>query len=191
MLRVTGSHLPHESYNCWNLVAISQAPPAPSRDAAIGVEQRVTVGNDVVQLQAHEVPRALLFRGSLSHEIMNDGQCEPESERRLSAGAATERAGASGHMWPVISSEDVSPFHTHPGNALLWYLCGGDGLLSSIKKATATNFDEEGGAPHGVCACRGNMRLIEDRARDETGYAGDLARAVRGRSLGRWYGGFR
>jgi hypothetical protein len=25
-------------------------------------------------------------------------------------------------MWPVISSEDVSPFHTHPGNVLLWYL---------------------------------------------------------------------
>ena len=26
------------------------------------------------------------------------------------------------HMWPVISSEDVSPFHTHPGNVLLRYL---------------------------------------------------------------------
>jgi hypothetical protein len=25
-------------------------------------------------------------------------------------------------MWPVISSDDVSPFHTQPGNVLLWYL---------------------------------------------------------------------
>ncbi len=26
------------------------------------------------------------------------------------------------HMWPVISSEDVSPFQIHPGNVLLRYL---------------------------------------------------------------------
>jgi hypothetical protein len=49
------------------------------------------------------------------------------------------------HMWPVISSEDVSPFQTHPGNVLLWYLqqtkmraCSGQRQLQRMPTARET-----------------------------------------------------
>ena len=85
------------------------------------------------------------------------------------------------HMWPVISSEDVSPFHTHPGNVLLWYLQHTNQRQRVFRTAAvAADVDrEKDNAPYCI---RGDDRLVENRACNQAGYARHLKRRLRKRA---------
>ena len=60
-------------------------------------------------------------------------------------------------MWPVISSDDVSPFQTHPGKVLLWY------LPSRICWLRPRTIVASGDLPYSIWR---NVGLIQDGARN-------------------------